>query len=394
VTRIRVISACLVALSAALSGCSLGNNNGGGSGVPPQVGAKSSDAKAAAKLGFPQTATKDTIRVGGGDAISDVAGVAGAVYPGSSKQSRPPAVILVDKNDWQGAIAASVLGATPIKSPILLTDGGTLPPVSSDTLKRLNPKGADLAKDAQVILIGKKPKPPSGRKTAVIKGGDGYEEAAGIDRFSTTARRQPSSAVVIASGERPEYAMPAAAWASRSGDSVLFTSHDSIPTATKKALAEHQKARIFVLGPEAVISKKVERQLSKLGRVTRISGVTPVQNAIEFARFKKGDFGWGVTVPGHNFSLASTTRPADAAAGATLAGNGVFAPLLLTDEADRLPRSLESYFLDVQPGFEQDPGQGVFNRVWILGDYKVISIPVQARIDEVTELIPVQNNRP
>src|SRR3954447_19397135 len=119
VTRIRVISACLVALSAALSGCSLGDNNGGGSGVPPQVGAKSSDAKAAAKLGFPQTATKDTIRVGGGDAISDVAGVAGAVYPGSSKQSRPPAVILVDKNDWQGAIAASVLGATPIKSPIL-----------------------------------------------------------------------------------------------------------------------------------------------------------------------------------------------------------------------------------------------------------------------------------
>src|SRR5436190_1333516 len=72
VTRVRVVFACLVALSAGLAGCSLGNNNGGGSGVPPQVGAKSSDTKAAAKLGFPQTATKDTVRVSGGDAISDV----------------------------------------------------------------------------------------------------------------------------------------------------------------------------------------------------------------------------------------------------------------------------------------------------------------------------------
>lgn len=396
VTRACAISACLVALTVALGGCGLGNDssNNGGNGVPPQLGAKSSDKKATQKLGFPQTATKDTIRVGGGDATADVAGVAGAVFPGTSKQSRPPAVVLVDKDDWQGAIAASVLGATPIKSPILLTNGGSLPPVSRDTLNRLDPKGADLAKDAQVILIGNKPKPPSGRKTAAIAGGDPYKEAVAIDRFSSTSRRQPSSAVVIASGERPEYAMPAAAWASRSGDSVLFTRHDSLPAVTAKALREHQKARIFVLGPEAVISKNVEQQLSKLGRVTRISGATPVQNAIAFTRFKKGDFGWGVTVPGHNFSLASTTRPADAAAGATLAGNGVFAPMLLTDQADQLPRSLESYFLDVQPGFEQDPGQGVFNRVWILGDDKVVSIPVQARLDEVTELIPVQNNRP
>src|SRR4051794_38065363 len=159
VTRARIACACLILLAAVLGGCGVGNDsNNGGGGVPPQIGAKSSDKKAAAKLGFPQTATKDTIRVGGGDATADVAGGAGAVYPGSSKQSRPPAVILVDQDDWQGAIAASVLGATPIKSPILLTSGGSLPPVSADTLKRLNPKGADLAKDAEVILIGPKPK--------------------------------------------------------------------------------------------------------------------------------------------------------------------------------------------------------------------------------------------
>ena len=63
--------------------------------------------------------------------------------------------------------------------------------------------------------------------------------------------------------------------------------------------------------------------------MNRIEGPNPVENAIAFARYEKGDFGWGVVVPGYNFSLASTTRPADAAAAAALATRGVFAPLLL-----------------------------------------------------------------
>ena len=63
---------------------------------------------------------------------------------------------------------------------------------------------------------------------------------------------------------------------------------------------------MFVLGPESVISKQVARQLKKrkLARdVQRIQGPNPVENAIAFARYQKGDFGWGVVVPGYNFSL-------------------------------------------------------------------------------------------
>ena len=93
-----------------------------------------------------------------------------------------------------------------------------------------------------------------------------------------------------------------------------------------------------------------------------------MENAIAFARYEKGDFGWGVVVPGYNFAIASTERPLDAAAAASLATRGVFAPLLLTDDAAELPRPLESYLLSVQPGYEDDPGQAVYNRAWILGD--------------------------
>ena len=48
----------------------------------------------------------------------------------------------------------------------------------------------------------------------------------------------------------------------------------------------------------------------------------------------------------------------------------------------------------MQPGYEDDPGQAVYNRVWILGDDKAISVDQQARIDTISELVPVQGQAP
>ena len=380
-----------VAGLAALSGCSLGDEE---SRRPPQLGAASGDEDAAAKLGFPSTATKNTIRVGGGDAAADAAGVASAVFPGTNAATRPTAVVLVDKDDWQAGVTAAVLASRPIGAPLLLSDGGELPPVSQDTLDRLKPKGSDLSRDRQVIRIGSKPARPAGYKAGVIEGKDPYERAAAIDRFFSAAKGKPSANVVVASGEEAAYAMPAAAWAARSGDSVLLTARDRLPPATRKALREHSRPNIYVLGPSSVISSKVVRQLRQVGQVRRIQGKTPVQNAIEFASYRKGRFGWGVVVPGYNFTIASVSRPLDAAASAALATSGVFAPLLLTDQAKELPRPLEAYLQSVQPGFEDDPGQAVYNRVWILGDDDEFSVGAQARVDQIAQLVPVQPNAP
>ena len=115
-----------------------------------------------------------------------------------------------------------------------------------------------------------------------------------------------------------------------------------------------------------------------------------MENSIEFARYRDGEFGWGVVVPGFQFTLANVDRPLDAAAAAPLGSNGIYAPLLLTDSADELPRPLESYFLDVRPGFRQDPRTAVYNHVWLLGDSSAIDPAVQGRIDELARLVPVQ----
>ena len=391
----RRISALFLALTALLAACSTGDDDS--QSRPPQLGVKANDEQAAEKLGFPSSATRNTIRVGGSDAASDAAGVAGALYPATGDSDRPTAVVLVDQDDWATAIAASVLVGRPIGAPILLSDGAELPAVSEDVLDHLKPKGSDLSKDAQVIRVGPDVARPDGYKTALIEGDDPFERAAAIDRFYSAARGKPSNDLVLYSADSAEFAMPAAAWAARSGDSVLPVRRNRIPAPVLKALAEHSKPNVFVLGPESVISEKVVTQLEKrkLARdVQRIEGPNAVENSIAFARYEKGDFGWGVVVPGYNFAVASTSRPADAAAAAALATRGVFAPLLLSDDAERLPQKLEEYFLSVQPGYEEDPSQAVYNRAWILGDDKAISVDQQAQLDQLTELIPVQANAP
>jgi ell wall binding domain 2 (CWB2) len=389
----RLFFLVLLMLLALLAGCNTGDDES----RPPQLGVEAEDEQAAEKLGFPSTATRNTVRVGGSDAVADAAGVAGALYPATGESDRPTAVVLVDGEDWVTGIAAAVLAGRPIGAPILLTEGDELPAVTEDVLERLDPKGSDLSRDAQVIRVGPDTARPEGYKTALIEGDSPFERAASIDRFFSAARARPSNDVVLYSAEAAEFAMPVASWAARSGDAALPVRRDTIPAPIVRALREHDRPNVFVVGPEKVISKKVVDLLEKrkLARdVNRIEGPDPVENAIAFTRYEKGDFGWGVVVPGYNFSVATTTRPADAAAAAALATRGVFAPLVLTDDPATLPPKLEEYFLSVQPGYEDDPGQAVYNRAWILGDDKAISIDQQAQIDQLTELIPVQANAP
>jgi hypothetical protein len=391
--ELRRLSALFLLIAVFAVGCSTEDEDT----RPTQLGVQADDEQAAEKLGFPSTATRNTVRVGGGDAAADAAGVAGALYPATGDSDRPTAVVLVDQDDWITGVAAAVLSGRPIGAPILLTDGDELPPVTADVLERLKPKGSDLSRDAQVIRIGNDTARPDGYKTALIQGENPFQTAAAIDRFFSAAQAEPSNDVVLFSADRGEFAMPAAAWAARSGDAALPVRRNKIPAPIVKALREHERPNVFVLGPESVISKKVLDQIKKrkLARsVNRIEGPTPVENAIAFARYEKGDFGWGVVVPGYNFTVASTTRPSDAAAAAALGTRGVFAPLLLTDDAEELPPELEEYLLSVQPGYEDNPGQAVYNRAWVLGDDESISVRQQAQIDQLTELVPVQANAP
>jgi len=340
-------------------------------------------------LGFPLLATKNTTRVAGKDPVADAAAVARAVYPGFSDSQRPQAVTLVDRGDWHGAVAAAVLAAPPVRAPMLLTDGDGVPAVTASVLDSLRPKGSPLASRVQAFRIGSAAA-PKGLRNQVVPGKDPVALAAAIDDAAFKVTGQRSSDVVIASASDPRFAMPAAAWAAKSGDAVLFVGKDALPASTKQAIERRDKPSIHVLGPPSVIGDGVIKQLARLGRVRRIAGADPVQNAIAFARYTDGAFGWGVRDPGHGLTIARDDRPLDAAAAASLATNGGYAPLLLTDSATTVPVPLVNYLLDIQPGYQDDPVRGVYNHAWLMGDESAISVDVQARIDSLAEIKKVK----
>src|SRR5688572_32748704 len=95
------LCALLACVPLVFAGCSLNDDDGGDSGDKPEpgtpaTGVKSDEPEAAAELGFPNVATKNTTRVSGADAASDVAGAVSAVYPATSDATRPKVVALVD----------------------------------------------------------------------------------------------------------------------------------------------------------------------------------------------------------------------------------------------------------------------------------------------------------
>jgi hypothetical protein len=171
----------------------------------------------------------------------------------------------------------------------------------------------------------------------------------------------------------------------------LWVTRDAIPAATRAAITAHKRPRIYVLGPESAVSKKVLRQLSELGDARRISGADPVANAIAFARFSDGSFGWNVVDPGHGVVFANTQRPLDAAAAAPLSATGTYGPLLLLTAANALPAPVQDYLLDIQPGYDKDPVRGVYNHGWMIGDESAVAVDVQARIDALLEIQPVES---
>jgi len=386
----------LAVLAIALAGCGGGDSSGDGARATPDegdqapaLGQSSGDEQAATDLGFPAFATRNTTRVGGADPIADAAAVAQAVFPSRDEDTRPEAIALVDASDWRVAVSTAQLMAAPLRAPMLFSDGESLPPTTEQALGRLIPTGAKQAGNAQVIRVGEVAQAQGYRATSV-EGADYAALAQAIDRLQTAAAGKPTGAVVVASADQPGFSMPAAGWAAKSGQPVLWVTRDAIPPPTRAAITAHKRPEIFLLGPEAAISKRVEKQLGELGSVKRVNGADPVANAIAFAR--EPDL-WNVVDPGHGLVFLNTQRPVDAAAAAPLSASGTYGPQLLLTEGNALPAPLQDYLLDIQPGYDKDPVRGVYNHGWMIGDENAISVDVQARIDALLEIEAVDQGK-
>jgi hypothetical protein len=342
-------------------------------------------------LGFPLVATRNTTRISGPDPTADAAAAALATHPPAPDAEPVRAATLVPDDDWQAGIAASVLAGPPTRIPVLISGSGSVPDATTQALAQLNPRGGGTSGDVQVYATGGA-SVPSGLHSDELHGDSPAEVANSIDQLRQRLQKREPEHVVVVSSDEPGYAMPAAAWAARSGDPVLFAGRNQVPQATLAALRRHAAAAVYVLGPASVISKEALSQVARVSAsVQRIGANGAVQNALFLARYSDGTFGWNINDPGHGMELADIDRPLDAAAAASLASSGKWGPLLVTEKANVLPPELRGFLLDIKPGYATDPTRAVYNHVWLMGDATAIGGEVQAEVDELTELAPVGN---
>jgi len=297
---------------AAVIGGSGGSKSDSGSAGPAAAPAPSAESPAAEapasqtseELGYPAFATGNTTRVGGSDPATNAAGVALAVFPSTTPAQRPAAVTLVAEDDWPGAIAASVLMSAPVRAPVLISNADGLPDPTAEALEALDPQGDKSTGGVSAFAIGGVAT-PDGAKARVVKAGDAATTAAAIAELRDDLFGSAPAHFVVAPSGQPGLAMPAAAWSARSGDPVLYAEGDVLPEATLAVLKRHEKVPVYVLGPDTAISAKALAAIKKVSAsVHRVGAKDAVTNAIAFARYADGGFGWNINDPGHGFVLA------------------------------------------------------------------------------------------
>ena len=201
--------------------------------------------------------------------------------------------------------------------------------------------------------------------------------------------------MIVAPAEDPGFAMPAAAWAARSGDPVLFASAGQLPKPTLAALKRHTGVPVYVLGPSSAISSGVVREIAKIDRPgpPRLRrGPGRQRDRLRPLRRRR------LRLERQRPRPRLRRRPQRLAArrgrrGPAL-GLGTWGPLLLTDSADTLPTALREYLLDVKPGYTTNPTRAFYNHVWVIGDQEAIDVNQQAEVDELAELAKIGGDEP
>ncbi|GIP52469.1 cell wall-binding repeat-containing protein [Paenibacillus vini] len=343
----------------------------------------------------PWIATKNTTRVNSSDPAEAAVLVSRSLWPATAKSNTPGSVVLVDPGNWGIAAASADLVHHPNNGPILFVTKDGLPRVTADELKRLAPTGAESNRGVQAVLVG-----PVSEAVKVelkqmklkfdhIQGDEPAAVAEAIDAYYAEAAGELPKSVVVGSLDNPEYTLPAVNWIAHMPEPLLYVTKDAIPAETEKALKKRNgQAHIYLIGPEAAVSKDVESKLENYGKVTRIAGDDVYENAIAFAKFKDPEtgFGWGITTPGHNLSFLNKGRPELAIAAAPFSHLGKHAPLIFTDK-NKMPGSVMDYVMSIQPKYEDTPAEGPYNHAWLTGNEEDLTYAAQAEIDEMLEIV-------
>jgi hypothetical protein len=378
--------------------------------------------------------TKTTTRIWGSDPFQEAVSVTQHQWPAvlpenapnenNNVPDRPWGVTLVTPDDPLEGISAVPLIHFPDDAPILFVTKTGIPAVTLHEIQRLGDTGISRFNNVDAFLVGAAANPAVeaqlkaiGVTFKAITGADVYSLAdkidqtyggiqnadLGVPQMETSASTGGNGAqdVMIGAVNAWQYALPATHWLSHMPGGFFWVNQTgALPEATKAGLARRGgKATIYVWGGPQQVSAQVVQELSKYGKVTRITnddGVAfnqppvdnPIDTAIAFAKMwdPAGMVGWNINGPGHGFTLVNVNNWQGAVASAPLSHLGFHAPLLLTDNSQQLPTDVENYFSEVAPTFLTSPADGPYNMTYTVGSWNDISWLEQARVDFISEM--------
>ena len=201
-----------------------------------------------------------TYRLAGADRYATAAAISRAAWQTTSQY-----VVIANGANFPDALSGAP-AAAHFGAPVLLSMTTSVPAVTLNELKRLNPGQVIIAGGTGVVSDQARNQIQNVLPTATFlrwSGADRYATAAAITSNGFPA---PGAAVFLASGQTFPDALPAAPIAAAYDGPLLLTQAATLPAATKEALLAYGANRIFVLGGTGVISD---------GVVTQIRGLFP-----------------------------------------------------------------------------------------------------------------------
>ena len=378
-------------------GCSLGDDAVEAAAGRP-IWAPTRGTSRRNELGFPARATRNTVRVDGADPAADAAGVASALFPATGSSDRPTAVALVDSGDWQTAVAAGGAGGAADRRPAAhlgrrRAAGGHEPgarPPPAQGLRPVQGRPGDPHRRGRRAPGGLQDRRGEGRRRVRALGRHRPLHLGGA-RAPVGQRRPLLERVrrVGAAGSRVGGALRRRRAAGQGRrDPPADPARARQPRAPERVPARPRPGDLE--GGRAAAAQGPPGGLGATGSPAPRPWRTRSPSRATAGAASAGAWSCPATTSRSPTPSARSTPPRPRRSPPAACSRRCCSPTTRTSSR----RPLENYLLSVQPGYEDDPGQAVYNRAWILGDDSAISVPEQAQVDSLTELIPVQSNAP
>lgn len=214
-------------------------------------------------------------------------------------------VVIARSEGYEDPLAAASL-AGAVNGPLLLVKSENMPKIVAEEIERLGAKN--------VYVIGGE----ASVKESVVKDIKDTKELirlSGKDRYETSAKIAKEVAklnggkkeAIIVSGENFPDALAISPYAASNGTPILLVQKNNIPESIKETLKELGTESVYIIGGEASVSSKLEKQLPKVAK--RISGKNRFETSVEIAKFAFGESSEAFITTGTGFADALSAGP-------------------------------------------------------------------------------------